>query len=116
VAGQALISYTYDNANRLIGVSQGSSNVTLIHDNAGRRTSLTLPNGTSARYTYDSASHLVGLTYQNVSGPLGDLSYSYDQNGRIVQVGGSFSRTSVNAGAKIDRITPRKRGDAAEGN
>lgn len=50
VAGQTQVSYTYDNADRLTGVTQGSASVTLAYDDADRRTSLTLPNGIVVEY------------------------------------------------------------------
>jgi hypothetical protein len=53
VVGQAQVSYTWDNANRLTGINQGSSGVGLAYDNANRRTTLTLPNGVTASYGYD---------------------------------------------------------------
>jgi YD repeat-containing protein len=41
------------------------------HDDAGRRTSLTLPNGVVVNYSYDGASQLSGMTYQAGSTVLG---------------------------------------------
>jgi RHS repeat-associated protein len=81
VAGQPVVSYTYDNANR--------------------RTSLTLPCATgapvciTASYSYDNDSRLTGITYQFGSNTLGNLSYAYDQLGRRTQVSGSFGRTGL---------------------
>jgi hypothetical protein len=46
-------------------------------------------------YSFDAASHLTGLTYKNAVTLLGDLTYSYDQSGRVTQVGGSFARTGL---------------------
>ena len=45
VAGQTAISYSYDNTDRLTGITQGSASVSFAYDDANRRTSLTLPNG-----------------------------------------------------------------------
>jgi YD repeat-containing protein len=45
VAGQTAVGYSYDNANRLTGITQGSWGVSFAYDAANRRTSLTLPNG-----------------------------------------------------------------------
>ena len=44
VAGQSAVNYTWDNANRLTQIGQGSSTVGFAYDNANRRTTLTLPN------------------------------------------------------------------------
>ena len=63
VAGQTAVSYTYDNANRLMGITQGTATVTLTYDNAGRRSTLTYPNGIVATYGYDNANQLTHLTY-----------------------------------------------------
>ncbi|MGH9718537.1 MAG: RHS repeat domain-containing protein [Candidatus Acidiferrales bacterium] len=45
VSNQAQVAYSYDNANRLTQIAQGTSTVSFAYDNANRRTSLTLPNG-----------------------------------------------------------------------
>ena len=42
VVGQLQLSYTWGNANRLTGITQGFS-VGINHDNANRRTALTCP-------------------------------------------------------------------------
>jgi len=45
------------------------------YDTAGRRTSLTLPNGIVTGSTYDAASRLTGLTYTRGGTVLGTLTY-----------------------------------------
>jgi RHS repeat-associated protein len=95
VAGQPLVSYTYDDADRLMQITQGSSVVTFGHDNADRRTSLTLPNGVLVEYSFDSTSKLTGITYKLGVATLGGLTYDYDLAGRRVQVNGSFARTGL---------------------
>src|ERR1700680_891264 len=40
VPGQADANYTFDNANRLMQINQGSATVSFIYDNAGRRTTM----------------------------------------------------------------------------
>jgi RHS repeat-associated protein len=97
VAGQAPVNYTYDNANRPTQIVQGGSAVAIGYDIASRRTTLVLPNGISTAYTYDNDSRLTGLAYQGLSVPLGNLIYSYDQDGQVKQVGGSFARTNLPA-------------------
>jgi len=44
VAGQTQIVYTFDNANRLTNIQQGTSNIIIGYDDADRRTSVTYPN------------------------------------------------------------------------
>lgn len=76
VAGQSAVNYTFDNANRLTKIAQGTTIVQLGYDNANRRTSLTLANGIVTSYGYDNASELTGLTYKLNSTTLGTLTYS----------------------------------------
>jgi RHS repeat-associated protein len=97
VAGQSAVSYSYDNASRLTGVTQGSASVTLAYDAADRRTSLTLPNGIVVSYGYDAASQLTGLTYALGETTLGALTYGHDALGRRTTVGGSWARTGLPA-------------------
>jgi YD repeat-containing protein len=50
VLGQPTVNYTYDAADRLTQITQGSATVSFTYDNANRRTSLTLPNGVGLSY------------------------------------------------------------------
>jgi RHS repeat-associated protein len=95
VPGQSVANYGYDAANRLVTISQGTSNIQLSYDTDGRRTSLALPNGITTNYSYDSSSQLIGLSYVSGSTVLGNLSYAYDALGRRMNVGGSFARTGL---------------------
>ncbi len=95
VPGQTVANYTFDNANRLTLITQGTTTVSFGYDNANRRTTLTLPNGVVTSYSYDGASQLAGITYQNGSTTLGNLTYSYDQVGHRASVGGSFAQTGL---------------------
>ena len=95
VAGQPPVSYSYDNANRLTQITQGTSAVSFTYDNANRRTLLTLANGVTATYGYDAASELTGLTYKLGTTVLGNLTYSYDADGRRTSIGGSYARTGL---------------------
>ena len=52
---------------------------------------MTLPNGVAVAYSYDSDSRIAGITYSNASGLLGNLTYSYDAMGRVLNKGGSFA-------------------------
>ena len=66
------------------------------YDAAGRRTSLTLPNGVLVEYSYDAASRLTEITYkQNGTTLLGNLTYEYDKNGNRTKIGGTFARTGL---------------------
>ena len=95
VAGQTAVNYTFDNANRLTNIAQGTTTIQLGYDNANRRTSLTLANGIVVSYGYDNASELTGLTYALNSNTLGNLTYSYDMAGRRTTIGGKYARTGL---------------------
>jgi len=97
VAGQPAIGYGYDSANRLIKITQGSSTFGFSYDKANRRTLLTLANGVSTTYGYDQDSELTGLTYKSGSTTLGNLTYSYDLDGRRTSIGGTYARTGLPA-------------------
>jgi len=95
--GQSAVNYSYDAANRLSGLTQGSSSVSFSYDAANRRTSLTLPNGIQVGYAYDQASRLNALTWTLGQNQIGNLIYTYDADGRIVQKSGSFAQTNLPA-------------------
>ena len=107
VPGQSQVSYTWDDANRLTGITQGSMSVAFQYDNANRRTQLTLPNGIVVAYSYDGDSRVSGITYTAGSTQLGGLSYSgacpegsrRNADGRRTAVGGSLAATGMPAGA-----------------
>jgi RHS repeat-associated protein len=94
-SGQSQVAYTFDTANRLQQITQGTTTVQFTYDAASRRATLTLPNGIVTTYGYDNASQLVGLNYSLSSTNLGNLSYSYDSVGRRMSVTGSLARTGL---------------------
>jgi YD repeat-containing protein len=91
VVGETPVSYTWDNAGNPLSASQGGSSLAYAYDSAGRLSSMTLPNGVLETYNYDSDSRIAAITYSNASGPLGNLTYSYDPMGRVLTKGGSFA-------------------------
>src|SRR5712691_9651106 len=95
VPGQSVVNYTFDAANRLTQIAQGTTTVGFSYDAANRRATLTLPNGITATYSYDSASQLTGMTYTNGATPVGNLTYAYDNAGRRATVGGSLAQTGL---------------------
>src|SRR5258708_15647885 len=110
VSGQVQVVYTWDNANRLGQITQGSANVSLSYDNANRNTSVTLPNGIVGTYSYDAASQIIQISYDNGSSNVGTLTYIYDDAGRVSSRGGtlfqsilpaSISSTTYNAGNQL---------------
>ncbi|MGB9381353.1 hypothetical protein [Candidatus Binatus sp.] len=95
VAGQAQVSYTWDDADRLTAITQGSSAVGINYDNANRRTSLTLPNGVTVGYSVDSDSRITGLTYSAGSAQVGNLTYGYDADGRLISKAGTLAAVGL---------------------
>jgi RHS repeat-associated protein len=69
--------------------------VTIGYDNANRRTSLTLPNGVVVAYGYEAASHVTSIVYTQGSTLIGDLTYTYDANGRRTSMGGSLAKVNL---------------------
>lgn len=93
VAGQAPVTYGYDNANRLTSITQGASVVAFTYDDADRRSTLTLPNGVVTTSGYDNANQLTSLTFVLGPSTLGTLTYAYDAAGNRTTVGGTWART-----------------------
>ena len=94
---QAQATSTYDNADRLTGITQGSNSVAFVYDVANRRTSATLPGGITATYAYDVASQLTGITYASGSTTLGTLTYTYDKAGHVASRGGTLFQSVLPA-------------------
>jgi YD repeat-containing protein len=103
VVGQSQVTYTWDNTNRLTAINQGSQSVGLNYDNANRRTCLTLPNGVIGAYGYDKDSRVTAITYGtggSCSSPpsnLGNLTYTYDSDGRRTATAGSLAAVTLPA-------------------
>jgi YD repeat-containing protein len=97
VAGQPQVTYSYDDADRLTGIAQGTATVSMTYDNASRRASLTLPNGIVVEYGYDDNSRLTSLTYKQGANTLGNLTYAYDVVARRSEMGGTWARTNLPA-------------------
>ena len=91
MVGETPVSYSWDAAGNPLGAAQGSAALSYAYDGAGRLSSVTLPNGVVAAYSYDSDSRIAAIAYSNGSGPLGNLTYTYDANGRVVSKGGSLA-------------------------
>jgi RHS repeat-associated protein len=94
VLGQPSVVYSWDNADRLQSLTQGSAVVFLGYDDANRRTSVTFPNGIVVTYAYN-ARDLTGITFTKGAATLGTLTYTTDADGRRIQVGGTWARTTL---------------------
>jgi len=95
VVGQTQVVYTYDNANRLTNIQQGTSTIVIGYDDADRRTSVTYPNTNSVTYGYNNASELTSVTYKKGTTTLGTLTYTYDLAGNRIKTGGTFARSNI---------------------
>lgn len=96
VAGtQAQVNYTYDNADRLSKLAQGTAGVVPVFDNANRLSKLTLPNGVVQTYAYDNANELTGISYAAGATTLGNLVYTYDAAGQRNGQTGTFASDNL---------------------
>ena len=98
VAGQTAVSYSYDNADRLTGVTRGAASVTVAYDNADKRTSLTLPNGIVVEYAVRRRLAADGADLQARDVDAGDADLrrmTSTVSGR--RVGGTYARTGLPA-------------------
>jgi RHS repeat-associated protein len=102
VAGQPTLTYTYTSRNLLEGISQAADTmngnqvrkVTFRYDGNGRRTQTIYFNGMIRQNDFDIAGQLRSITYKGANGSIvGDLTYGYDLNGRVVEKGGSMAQT-----------------------
>ncbi|MFZ6736053.1 RHS repeat domain-containing protein [Undibacterium sp. Ji42W] len=104
VAGQPTQNYTYDKVGRLIRIDQAAGAINnnqaqaiqFIYDDAGRLTKTTYANGITRDNSYDDAGQLTGITYKKADNSLiGDLTYTYDANGRRTKTSGSLAKTDL---------------------
>jgi RHS repeat-associated protein len=95
--GQSEAVYGYNDDGQLKSVTRGTEAAAIGYDGAGRRSTLTLPDGVVQTYGYDNANQLSSIGYARGATTLGDLSYSYDAAGRVTHLGGSYARSSVPA-------------------
>ena len=95
VTGQPTVNYTYDIANKLTQITQGSSIVVYAYDSAKRLSSVSLPNGIVRSYGYDGASRVTSLSYSLGPASLGNLTYTYDADGRRTNAGGSLASMNL---------------------
>jgi RHS repeat-associated protein len=94
VNGRPTVNYRYDDASRLIEVTQeGLGTVAIDPDEIGRRKSLTLPNGVKTEYAFDLASRLLSMKHSTPTGIIEELTYAYDASGNRI----SFSRLNPQA-------------------
>jgi YD repeat-containing protein len=98
VVGETPVSYAWDNAGNPLSAAQGGSSLAYAYDSSGRLSSTTLPNGVVVAYSYDNDSRIAEIAYSSGSGPLGNLTYSYDADVRVrkgIEVGGGSAPTDL---------------------
>lgn len=105
VTGQPSLAYTYDNASRLTQIQQGGGRtITYGYDVASRLTTSTLANGIVATHTYDDANQLTAISYANGGTTVGNITYSYDANGRRISQGGTLHEAFLPQATTADAI------------
>lgn len=102
--GTASLAYTYDAANRLTQVADGTLQWAFAYDGAGNRTQMTQPNGTQTIYAYLANNWLSSITHQNTGGAFATISYTYDANGNRVSMGDTSGTTTFSYDA-LNRLT-----------
>ena len=60
VTGQTAVTYGYDDAHRITGITQGTNVVGFTYDAASRRTQATLPNGVTIDTAHESGDSRFG--------------------------------------------------------
>ena len=105
VTGQPSLVYTYDNSSRLIQIQQGGGRtITYGYDTASRLTTSTLANGIVAAYIYDDANQLAAINYANGATTVGNITYTYDNNGRRISQGGTLHEAFLPQATTADAI------------
>ncbi len=86
--GSNYATYSYDNANRLTGITNVSDSTTVGYgyNNTNQVTSRTYPNGVTTTYDYDGMSRLTRIKDVNTSATLFDRQYSYNSANQISQI------------------------------
>jgi RHS repeat-associated protein len=78
VNGASLVSYSYDDASRLAGITHGAMSFGFGYDNVDRRMSLTYPNGITTAYEFDALSRLTHLTAAKQATLVEQVLYGYN--------------------------------------
>jgi RHS repeat-associated protein len=110
VVGAPQITYNYDDANRLLSITQATSpasSVIFTYDDANRRATVTLPNGIVQTFGFSDADELTSLSYAKGANPLGSLTYAYDDAGHRISRLSTLDLTGLPAttGAAGDAAT-----------
>ncbi len=93
-SGYRTVSYAYYNDDQLQSITDPNVSVVFVPDGDARRATLTVSNVVTT-YVYDNASRLTSLAYAANGNSLGNLSYTYDSDSRIIATGGTLARTNL---------------------
>jgi RHS repeat-associated protein len=105
VAGGAPYVYTYDDADQLLTITQGSSSVAKTYFEDNRLNTVTLPNGVVETYGYTAAGELQGISYAKGATSLGAITYTYDDAGRRMTRVSSADSTGIPAPVAAGTVT-----------
>jgi hypothetical protein len=73
------VAYAYGARGLLSTIGAGGSALaTIARDSNGRRSSMSLVNGTSTAYSFDAASRIAGIDHATVGGPFATRDYIYN--------------------------------------
>ena len=75
------VSYSYDNGNLLTRITTDLGNFIFTYDAGNRRTTRTLPNGTTSTYSYDENSRLLGIQTTKNATTIDSTTYTHDNVG-----------------------------------
>jgi RHS repeat-associated protein len=108
---ERITRYTYDVANRVVGiVDPDGGTATIAYDAAGNRSSIALANGTTISATYDLRNRPLSLTqHNNVSTVIAREAYTLDAAGnrtRVDRLDGSHVEFQYDS---LDRVVREKR-------
>lgn len=78
---ERITTYVYDDGNRLISLTSPAGTFTYRYNGAGRRESLSYPNGIVTSYSYDDAGGLTGLTHSAADTTIASFAYELDKAG-----------------------------------
>jgi RHS repeat-associated protein len=110
------VQYVYDDANRLTSISQGAEAVGITYDNAGRRTSVTLPNGIVGTYSRAADDAITGITYARSDGTsIGGLSYGYGPSGQVTSQGGTLGQPGASLSMALGTVDASNRPSSLNG-
>jgi len=84
--GSGLTSYQYDNRGILTQLTNSMGSIGFEIDALGRRSSMSLPNGSSAQYKYTPAGHIESIQHSGVFNA--HYQYGYDVNGQMTSIAG----------------------------